>query len=253
MPESYAALAYLADGDRRRETAQALYRRAIALRPSYATAYQWLGNSLWSGGQLEQGEAMLQRASALDPRSAIIANNHGMVLIAMGRFADAESLCAPFLKADAANEPCLELMANATLESGDFNHARVWNTRYAAVVNPGAQAEVAQVVDALQGRGDRHAIAVRLAAFMPQSIRDPNSGNAFQPYVIPSLLVQLGEPKLALKNLQARAYTDVAGQSEWAVMMPAIGQLRCDPEFVALVKKIKTIDPHYAQVCRATH
>ena len=123
------------------------------------------------------------------------------------------------------------------------------HTRYAAIVNPGAQGEVTQVLDALQGHGDRHAIAFRLAAFMPQSISDPNSGNAFQPYIIPSLLVQLGEPGLALKNLRAWAYTDVAGQSEWAVMMPAIGQLRCDPEFVALVKKIKTTDPHYAKLC----
>ena len=253
LPESYMALGYLADGDRRHDTAQALYRRAIALRPSYATAYQWLGNSLWALGPLEQGEAMLQRASELDPRSAIIANNHGMALIAMSRFADAENLCAPFLKADPRNESCLELMSNATIESGDFNQARIWNTRYAAAINPGAQDEVTQVFDALQGHGDRHAIAVRLSMFMPQSIFDPKSGNAFQPYVIPSLLVQLGEPKLALKNLQAWAYTDVAGESEWAVMMPALGQLRCDSEFVALVKKIKTTDPHYAQVCGAKH
>ncbi|MGH8041071.1 MAG: tetratricopeptide repeat protein [Rudaea sp.] len=253
LPEAYVALGYLADGDRRRETAQALYRRAIALRPSYATAYQWLGNSLWSGGKLEQGEAMLRRASALDPRSSIIANNHGMVLIAMGRFVDAENLCAPFLKADPDNQTCLELMSIATLESGDFNRARIWNTRYAAVVNPGAQGEVTQVFDALQGQGDRHAIAVRLAAFMPQSIYDPNSGNAFGAYVIPSLLVQLGEPKLAITNLQAWAYADVAGQSEWAVMMPALGQLHCDPEFAALVTKIKTTDPHYAQLCGAKH
>ena len=46
LPETYVVLGYLADGDRRRGTAQALYRRAIALRPSFATAYQWLGNSL---------------------------------------------------------------------------------------------------------------------------------------------------------------------------------------------------------------
>ncbi len=253
LPESYLALGYLADGDRRRQTAQALYRRAIALRASYATAYQWLGNSLWCGGQLDQGEAMLQRASALDPRSAIIANNHAMVLIAMSRFDVAKNLCSPFLQIDPNNQTCLELMSIATLESGDFIQARAWVTRYAALINPGAQAEVAQVFDALQGHGDRHAIAVRLAAFMPQSIYDPQSGNAFAPYVIPSLLVQLGEPKLALKNLESWAYTDVAGQSEWAVMMPALGQLHCDPEFVALVKKIKTTDPHYAQVCRARH
>ncbi len=249
LPESYVVLAYLADGDRRRDTAQALHRRAIALRPSYATAYQWLGSSLWNRGRLEEGEAMLQRASELDPRSAVIANNHGMVLIAMSRFADAEALCAPFLKTDPDAAICLELMHIATLQSGDFEQARGWTMRYADVVNPGAKDQVAQVFDALQGRGDRHAIAVQLATFLPQSVFDPKSGNAFQSYVIPALLVQLGEPELALTNLQSWAYTDVSGQAEWAVMMPAIGQLRCEPEFLALVKAIKTTDPHHAQLC----
>ena len=253
LAESYIALGYLADGDRRRDTAQALYRRAIALRPSFASAYQWLGNSLWSGGLLGPGEAMLQRASALDPRSAIIADNHSMVLIAMGRFEDAKKLCAPLLKTDPDNLTCVESTSIAALESGDLEQARTRATRYAALINPGAQGEVAQVFDALQGHGDRHAIAARLVTYLPQSINDAKSGNAFQPYVIPSLLVLLGEPKLALKNLQSWAYTDRAGMSEWAVMMPALGQLHCDPEFVALVKKIKTTDPHYAQLCGARH
>ena len=105
------------------------------------------------------------------------------------------------------------------------------------------------VFDALQGHGDRHAVAVRLATFLPQSSNDPKSGNAFQPYVITTMLVLLGEPKLALSNLQLWADTDTAGMSEWAVMQPALGRLHCDPDFVALVKRIKTTDPHYAELC----
>jgi TolB-like protein/Flp pilus assembly protein TadD len=249
LPEPYVALGYLADGDRRRETAAALYRRAIALRPSYATAYQWLGNSLWSGGQLEPGVAALERASALDPRSAIIANNHGMALIALGRYADAKALCEPILKSAPDNHSCLESTGFAALDLGDFSEARTLFARYAAVTNPGAEAQVGLVFDALQGNGDRHAIAARLASFMPQSSNDPKSNNAFQPYVITSLLVHLGEPQLALSNLQLWAYTDRAGMSEWAIMQLALGPLHCDPGFVALVKKIKTTDPHYATLC----
>ena len=249
LPEPYIVLGYLADGDRRRETAQALYRRAIALRPSFASAYQWLGNSLWGSGQLDAGVAALERASVLDPRSAIIANNHGMALIALGRHADAKALCVPMLKLAPDNHSCLESTAFAELQLGDLSQARNAFAGYATVTNPGARAEVGAVFDALQGHGDRHAMAVRLAGFLPQSSTDPKSGNAFQAYVIPSLLVRLGEPQLALANLQAWAYTDRAGQSEWAVMMPALGQLHCDPGFVALVRKIKTVDPHYQTLC----
>jgi TolB-like protein len=248
LPEPYVVLGYLADGDRRHATAQALYRRAIELRPSFVTAYHWFGNSLWSVGKLDEGRAMLERAAALDPRSVIVANNLAMVLIALDRNRDAIDLCAPILKTPLAWH-CQEPTGLAALQLGDHERARTAFSGYADAVNPSARAEIDEVFDAIAGRGDRHAIAVRLAKFMPQSATDPKSGNAFQPYVLPSVLVALGEPRLALANLQAFADTDRAGVSEWAVMMPGLGALHCDPEFVALVARIATSDPHHARLC----
>ena len=249
VPEIYPVLAYLADGDRRRNAAQALYRRAIALRPSYATAYQWLGNSLWSGGDLEGGLKALERASALDPKSTIIANNHGMVLIALGRYREAIAACEPMLKASPDDIVCLESTAFALTLSGDLVGGRAAYERYARVNNPSGLGTVRDVFDALEGHGDRHAIALRLAHFAPQSAYDPKSDNTFGVYVIPPLLAMLGEPRLVLDNLRPFAATDRSGQVEWAVMMPTLGALHCDPEFVALVKSIKTVDPHYAEFC----
>ncbi len=249
LAEPYVVLGNLADGDRRRETAQALYRRSIALSPSFATAYQWLGNSLWSGGDLEGGLANLERASALDPQSPIIANNHALTLIAMGRFDDAMATCAPLLQSAPRSAICLEAMGLAAMLHGKPDEARGFFDRYAAIVNPGAQVEVNQVFDALQGRGDRHALAVRLGAFAVQSATDPQSGNVFNPYVITLLLVALGEPKLALSYLESLAVNDHAGQSEWAIMLLQPAPLHCDAAFVALVKRIKTTDAHYAESC----
>jgi hypothetical protein len=34
-------------------------------------------------------------------------------------------------------------------------------------------------------------------------------------------------------------------------MQAALGPLHCDPDFFALVKHVKTIDPHYAKLCGA--
>ena len=251
VPEIYVVLGYLADGERRRSTAQALYHHAATLRPSYATAYQWLGNSQWSGGDLKGGLASLERASALDPRSSIIANNHGMVLSALGRYAEVIALCAATLKAKPADQNCLETTSFATLLSGDYAAARPLYRRYARVTNTGEAAlrTVDEVFDALEGHGDRHAIAVRLAAFGPQSSYDPRSGNAFGVYVIPPLLVLLGEPQLVLRNLEPFALNDRSGQAEWAMMMKALGPLHCDAAFVDLVKRMRTNDPHYSALC----
>ena len=249
LPETYVVLAYLADGDRRRRTAQALYRRAIALRPSFATAYQWLGNSLWTGGDLQGGLEMLERGSSLDPRASIIANNHAMVLIAMGRYAEAIALCEPALKTSPQNQSCLETTSFATLVSGDYTAARALYLRYAQVTNPTATSLVGDVFDALEGKGDRHAVAARLAAFGPQSSYDPQSGNAFAVYVIPTMLVLLGESQRVVPYLERFGVTDRSGQAEWATMMKALGPLHCDPAFVDLVKRMKTSDPHYGEVC----
>jgi adenylate cyclase len=251
IPESYVVIAYMADGDRRRETGQALYRRAIDLRPSFATAHQWLGNSLWSGGKLDEGIAALERASTLDPKSSIIANNHGMALIAAGRYDEAKALCESMLKSNADDAQCLEMSGFASLAQDDLNTARDVFTRYAKQTNPSAVDEVREVFDALEGHGDRHAVATHLATFMPQSSYDPHSGNTFNVYIIPTLLVKLGEPKLVVQNINKFADTDRSGQSEWALMQAALGPLHCDPDFVALVRHLKTTDPHYTKLCGA--
>jgi TolB-like protein/Flp pilus assembly protein TadD len=249
VPEIYPSLGYLADGMRRRETAQALYRRGIALRPSFATAYQWLGNSLWGAGDLQGGLAALERASTLDPRSSIIANNHGMVLIAMGRYADAIALCTDMLKVAPKDQNCLESTSFATLLAGDRPVARALFVRYAEVANPSAIPFVNDVFDAIDGHGDRHAVAARLAKFGQQSSFVQDSGNAFGIYEIPPVLVMLGEPDLVLPNLDPIADNDRSGQVEWATMMVSLGKLHCDPAFVAFVKRIHTTDPHYATLC----
>ena len=249
VPEIYPTLGFLADGVRRRETAQALYRRAIALRPSFGTAYQWLGNSLWGAGDLKGGLVALERASALDPRSSIIANNHAMVLIAMGRYDEAIALCADMLKANPKEQNCLETTSFAMLFTGDRAAARAMFIRYADIINPGAIPFVNQVFDALDGHGDRHAVALRLSKFGQQSQFVQDSGNAFGMYVIPPLLVQLGEPQLVLQYLSPMADNDRSGQIEWAAMMVSLGKLHCDPDFVAFIARIKTVDPHYATLC----
>ena len=67
LPESYAALANSSAATLRIDTAVALLRRAIALRPSFATAHHWLGNILLGSGDISGSVAALQLAADLDP------------------------------------------------------------------------------------------------------------------------------------------------------------------------------------------
>ncbi|MEO7258963.1 MAG: hypothetical protein ABIW35_05380 [Luteimonas sp.] len=253
LPEPYAVLASLADNERRRATSESLYQRAITLRPSFATAYQWFGNSMMSAGKLGPGLASLEHASVLDPRSLIIATNRAWILITLGRYADAKAVCEPILEFAPKYAGCLEMTGLADLLLGDLDSARSMLDQYSSAFNPSAHAQVNELINAMQGHGDRHAIASQLASSGLQSASDPTSGNVFLPNSIPMLLVLLGEQQMALAYLEKIANENSSDLTSWAVMPLALAQVRCDPRFVALVKQLKTTDPHYAKVCGGQH
>ena len=252
LPESYAALGLIAIRELRRATADGLLSRAILLRPSYATAYQWRGTQLMSNGDLAGGLASLERASALDPRSPKIADNHAWALLALGRNADAKALCTHVLETAPTFAGCLERVGIADLLSGDFDGARSMLERLAAATNPSASGQAQQLVEALAGRADRHAFARRLAALPFKSNLDPASGNALADYEIPVVLMLLGERELALDYLE-RLDQEVGGYADWVVMLPVMDPIRCEPRFVAVIKKLKTTDPYYTKVCAGKH
>ena len=249
LPEPYVVLASLAGSEGRRETAITLYRRAIALRPSFATAYQWLGTEMLTAGDPAAGIVALDHAAELDPRSLVVADNRAYVLLTLGRNAEARVACERVLSFAPDYLGCQRRIAQAEFLRGDAEAARPFLLRNAELSNPGAVPLVNAVVDALQGRGDRQALARRLAAFPGRSALDPTSGNIFSADEMPALLVMLGAPDLALDYLERRV--DDPGQSpvEWPMMLPALDPIRCTPRFKALVQRLKTNDPRAATVC----
>src|SRR4051794_12461941 len=214
LPEPYAALGSVAAAELRRVTADALLRRAIALRPSFATAYQWRGTLLMSSGKLADGLASLERATALDPRSLVVANNHSEMLLTLGRYADAKARCAPVLEFAPNYAGCLDNISRADLLLGDFDAARAMLERLAAADNPSASREGRELTDALAGRGDRHALALRYAALPMNSALDSTSGNTFLGYEIPVVLMLLNERELALAYLE-RLAGELGGHADW--------------------------------------
>jgi len=248
LAEPYAALGQVASVGRRRASADALLRRAIALRPSFATAYQWRGTLLMARGDPAAGLTSLERASALDPRSLIVAENHAWVLMTVGRYADAKVICAKALELDPAYTACLEDVGMAELLLGNVDAAAVMFEREAAALNPSASAQGRELAEALSGRADKRALARRYVAFEPDSALKPGTGNSLTSYDIPIVIMLLGEHALALDYLERLAPRD-GGLAEWAIPVPAMDPIRCDPRFTALVDNLKTKDPHFEKVC----
>ncbi len=71
------------------EEGERALRRAIDLNPAYATAHQWLAELLAFVGRLDEAEAEIRTAYALDPLSLIINLDVGLVLLYQRRYAAA--------------------------------------------------------------------------------------------------------------------------------------------------------------------
>jgi adenylate cyclase len=249
QPEAYAVLATVNKFNKgQRTTSYALYRRAIALRPSFATAHQWLGTELMAGGEPVAGLESSARAATLDPRSRVIAQNHAVVLTALGRYAEARAECDRALRFAPDYDGCHAQNGFDALLQGDLEAAGRHLRRSSELYESGAGPLLAALLEALAGRGDRRAVAERLAAFPTLSYVDRGSGSLFSYYETPAVLVMLGEPALALDYLERHSAAEPA--AEWPLMVPALDPIRCEPRFKALIKKQNTVDPHAARVCK---
>jgi TolB-like protein len=251
LPEAYAALAQVSLTEIRRETGIELAKRAVELRPSFATGHQWLGSALLSAGHLEAALAPSERASLLDPRSPVIADNHAFLLLALGRPAEARDLCLRLLETRPASPSCLQYAGFADLVLHDYQAARPLLERQAALQNPGASQQASALIDALEGRSDRRALAEKMARLPFNSLLDPDSGNALDDENVAALLVMLGERTKALDYME-RIAGNLGNNMDWAIMLPQMDPIRCEARFIAIVKKLKTTDPRHAAVCGDT-
>lgn len=69
--------------------AEAEYKRAIALNPSYASAHRWYSVYLVAAGRLDEALRQIERAQDLDPYSASVTEWLGQVLYHARRYDDA--------------------------------------------------------------------------------------------------------------------------------------------------------------------
>ena len=64
------------------------------------------------------------------------------------------------------------------------------------------------------------------------------------------LLMLLGEPHHALDYAERASHAPTAmGDLSWVVLMPSLDPIRCDPRFVAVVKRVHVVDERAARLC----
>jgi hypothetical protein len=199
-------------------------------------------------GDLDAGLASSQRAVALDPRSLVIGNNLAWQFLVLGRDTEARASCERVVGFAPDYDACLDILAFIALLRGELDVAEPLLERYAAAIDLGGQPLVREMIEAFAGRGDRAALARRLAASGTRDSLERGTGVLLNSIFTPSLIVDLGEGGLALDFLERNA-EDPGDSVGWSLFLPALDPIRCDPRFVALVERLQARDPHWQRVC----
>jgi hypothetical protein len=145
---------------------------------------------------------------------------------------------------------CQAGIADAQLFSGDLAKAEANFLRAAASSQPLSAELIQRVFAALRGEIDTKAVAAELAGYPAQSALDPASPNSFFEWEIAPLLVMLGQPRTALGYLDHARRQGNGELVAWAMVLPALDPIRCEPRFQALVRAMNATDPHFERVCK---
>ena len=221
LGEAHASLGMILVDEYQLPRALDHYRKAIALRPDYATAHHWYATALASVGQLDEGRRQIDEALRLDPTSRIINTNAGVVAM----------MARDFPRAEAAYRGALEL-------APDFEFARSQLAMLYAVEGKKAQAlaEVEKVspsgeyrttipiVFALAGRREE---AERLA----RGLEDLSTREYVPPALLADVWAALGDRDKALTALRLACRERDGAWGLYPKVDPIYDQMRSDPRF----------------------
>jgi TolB-like protein/Flp pilus assembly protein TadD/predicted Ser/Thr protein kinase len=122
-PAHTALAAYKGTYERDWVAAEASYRHAIELDPSYATARQWYGGMLSKLGRFDEATASLEYAATLEPSSMIIQRDRAVPALNERRFEEARRRLEHALAMDPSVSSTRPMLGRALWGLGRFEEA----------------------------------------------------------------------------------------------------------------------------------
>lgn len=232
LAEAHTSLAVVAlTHDWNWAEAEAAFKRAIALQPSYATAHSWYAACLTIQGRFAEGIAEIERAQALDPFSLGINNTLASLYYLAGRY---EQALAQYRKTIAINPqhfvPHADI-AQVYEEQGKNNEA-IAELEQALKLSD-RSAEVLGTLGHVYARARRRSDAEKILAEL-QTLRQQGTASPFD-----LALVQTGlENKDEAFALLDQAFAEHAPPMIYLKVDQRFKPLRGDARFVQLLQRV---------------
>ncbi|HET9917769.1 MAG TPA: protein kinase [Candidatus Binatia bacterium] len=233
LAEAHTALGfYLSNYEWDRDDSEKEYRRAIELKPNYATAHHWLGADLSNVKRFDESLVELKRAEELDPLSRIIGTNLGDTLVYARRYDEAIAQYKRTLVRDPNFAYAHRALGWAYGSKGMYQEA-VAETRIAIELDRTGQGYLGLWL----AKSGKHEEAVKLL----DELKKEAARNYVQSYTFALIYIGLGDKEEALNHLEKHMTSRAETASTYAVA-PELDDLRSEPRFKAMLKQMNLLE-----------
>lgn len=212
-------------------TAEAEYRRAIALNPNYATAHHWYAEYLALMGRFDEAEKQIEQARQLDPLSLIIATDHGVFLYYARRYDAAIAQLHSVLEMDPAY-PRAGMIDEAYVEAGRraevLAHLEAWEK--IPLDTPWSWGQKAYLYGRLGRTAEAHHALDRCL--------EKNRAREIDPIVVAVAYLGLRDRNHALDWLE-KAYQEHSFSLTAVKVDPTWDLVRSEPRFQELLRRMR--------------
>jgi TolB-like protein/Tfp pilus assembly protein PilF len=210
---------------------EAEFKRALALDDSYATGHQWYGNLLLAAGRFEEAQREMQRAQEEDPLSRIATAAEGLVHYFAGDYAAA---MARFRTVFATDPSFVAAMtwAGETLVELDSMPQAIAMHRQLVTTSDSSSSALAALARTLAVAGAAPEATLLLARLDARE----RAGQYVPAYDIAKIHVALGQSDTAFAWLR-KARAQRSHSMMFLKVDPAFRTLRSDPAFLPLLSR----------------
>ncbi len=246
-PQNAEALASMAGVEPDLDKSAQIFEKAIAINPSFATAYQWYAEAKWVAGDLEESLRQLTRAFDLDPRSRIIGFNLAFYNMHFGREDEALQALEQVKTFAPDFRETLGLEFMMLLISGQRDAAMVVGKRLAESLSK-QKSHVKTYLDLFGAESQSKGAAEELLDWPRDSRMDPESPALVYDFDLFFLLAAAGQHESALKLMPriAKNTPRYLGGLRWSVYLSSFN---CIPEAQAIYASLPFSGVHRENVC----
>ena len=233
IAEAHAALGtYLSGYGWDQSAAERELRRAIELKPNYATAYHWLGIVFAFANRPDEAIATAHRAEELDPLSLIISADTAFDLILSRRYDEALAQAQKTLKLDPNFYYGHYLLGWAYLQKGMYSLA-IAEARKSLELNPEPYGKTILIAALAKSGGRTEATKLR------DELKSEIGRRYIPSYYLAVADIALGEKDEAFAALE-KDFAERSTSYSYIPVDPLFDDLRGDPRWAALMQKVES-------------